>query len=428
MKKFTILALALCLAVVMAAPVMAVDADFSGYYRVRGVYVQQYDLRDTSENNAFMNMSFRLQTVFKVSDILSVTTRFDALDGYIWGGGNDAATGGADNNLNFDRAYMTINAPLGKFDIGRQAGGTFGTKFLDSASSVDRIKYTKVIDDLTILAIFEKVTEGDSGLASSDDGDVDHDKYCLAAIKKMENVTAGVLGVFYNDKNTGSDANDANESTIKKYALNPYFVSKFGPLAIHGELCYIWGERDYDAAATADLDYKQLAYNVEGSYNLGAATVLAGYAFISGENTDATEVTAYNGVGNDWEKLLILTTNEIPALRDSLGGVGNVSTDGTLEVGAKIIYAGVVVSPVENVSLTFAAGSAKADEKPASYYSDDFGVEYDLTLNWKIYDNLTYTAIAAYLDAGDIFWTTNSTKPPNFDDTYALFHQLQLSF
>lgn len=425
MKKFTILALALCLAVVMAAPVMAVDADFSGYYRVRGIYVQQYDLRDTSENNAFMNMSFRLQTVFKVSDILSVTTRFDALDNEMWG--DDVQTTG-DDDLDFDRAYMTINAPIGKFDIGRQAGGTFGTKFLDSVCNADRIKYTKVIDDLTILALFEKVKEGDSGLASSDDGDVDHDKYALGLIKKMENVTAGVLGVFYNDKNTGSIATDTAESTIKKYALNPYFVSKFGPLAIQGELCYIWGERDYDAAATADVDYKQLAYNVEATYNLGAATVLAGYAFISGENTDATEVTAYDGVGNDWEKLLILTTNEIPSLYSSLGGVGNVSTSGTLTVGAKIIYAGVVVAPAENVSLTFAAGSADADEKPADYYSDDFGVEYDLTLNWKIYDNLTYTAIAAYLDAGDIFWTTNSTKPTNFDDTYALFHQLQLSF
>ncbi|HUV50276.1 MAG TPA: hypothetical protein VMW78_04575, partial [Anaerolineae bacterium] len=81
MKKFTIAALAICLAFAMAAPVMAVDANFSGAYRVRGSYVSAWDLTDKSESNAFMDMRLRLQTDLIVSDILSVTMRFDALDG-----------------------------------------------------------------------------------------------------------------------------------------------------------------------------------------------------------------------------------------------------------------------------------------------------------------------------------------------------------
>ncbi|MBU4344136.1 MAG: porin, partial [Proteobacteria bacterium] len=327
MKKFTIAALALCLAFALATPAMAVDANFSGYYFVRGVYVQQWDLRDTSENNAFMNMRFRLQTVFKASDILSVTARFDALDGHVWGTTTDT-TGGTANNLNFERAYMTIKAPIGTFDIGRQKGGTFGTTFVDSEGDADRIKYTKVIDNLTILAIFEKVSEKDNvTTAGTAAGDADSDKYALAAIQKMENLTVGVLGAFTNDKTSGSVSTATGQSTTRKYALNPYFVGKFGPLNIQGELSYGWGTKDYDAAATTDIDYKTLAYNVEGSFNLGAATVLAGYAFISGENSNTTELTAAGGVGNDWEKLFILTTNEVPALTQ-LGNVGNVSKDG----------------------------------------------------------------------------------------------------
>jgi hypothetical protein len=57
---------------------------------------------------------------------------------------------------------------------------------------------------------------------------------------------------------------------------------------------------------------------------------------------------------------------------------------------------------------------------------DDIGIEYDLTLNWKIYDNLTYSAIAAYLDAGDIWQGGDPTI--DIENTYALFHQLELSF
>ena len=422
MKKFTIMALALCLTFALAAPAKAVDADFSGYYRVRGVSVEHWDLLSTTAPHDFMNMSFRLQTVFKVSDNLSVTTRFDALDGHVWGTTDDAATSGAAGNISFDRAYMTIKSGIGTFTIGRQAGGGWGTTFADSVTEKDRIKYAKVIDDLTLLAIFQKNTETDTAATVDGAADEDSATYYIGAKKKMENITAGVLLALTNDK-TSADA------PITKYGILPYFVGKFGPLSIQGELNYNWGETDN--LSTADEDIKELGYNIEASFNLGAATVLAGYAFTSGDNgTAANEDSSFGGVGNDWEKLFILTTNEVPALT-TLGGLSNVSSAGVsaLEVdfGSKIIYAGVVVAPVENASLTFAAGNAKADQVSGTY-KDDYGTEYDLTLNWKIYDNLTYTAIAAYLDAGEFYYGSTGVKPANFEDTYALFHQLQLSF
>jgi len=422
MKKLTTIALALCLAFAMAAPVMAVDADFSGAYRVRGMYTEHWDLRDTSASNAFMNMRFRLQTVFKASDILSVTVRIDALDGSTWG---DATATAA----SFDRAYMTIKTDFGKFDIGRQKGGTWGTTFIDNEADVDRIKLTKTIDDLTLYLVFQKTTEKD-GLWSTDTptddvADYDSDTYYFLAKQKMENLTAGVLLAFNNDK-TNAD------QTTHKYSAIPYFVGKFGPLAIQGELAYNWGETDYDEAGTPDLDIKELAYNIEASFNLGAATVLAGYAFTSGDNDAATnndnEDSAFGNVGGDWEKLFILTTNEVPALVD-LGGIGNLSNDSNY--GSKIIYGGATFSPLDNLTLGVVIGHADADEIPSTMSKDDYGIEYDFTLNWKIYDNLTYTAIAAYLDAGDFWWNeaaANAAEPATFENTYALFHQLQLAF
>ena len=421
MKKFTIIALALCLAVALSTPVMAVDADFSGAYRVRGMYTEHWDLRDTSASNAFMNMRFRLQTVFKASDILSVTVRIDALDGSTWG---DATATAA----SFDRAYMTIKTDFGKFDIGRQKGGTWGTTFIDNEADVDRIKLTKTIDDLTLYLVFQKTTEKD-GLWSTDTptddvADYDSDTYYFLAKQKMENLTAGVLLAFNNDK-TNAD------QTTHKYSAIPYFVGKFGPLAIQGELAYNWGETDYDTVGAADLDFKELAYNLEASFNLGPASLMAGYAFISGDNdgTDDNEDSAYGNVGGDWEKLFILTTDEVDALVN-LGGYGNLSDNGITAsgstAGAKILYGGATFSPLDNLTLGVVVGKADADKAPATY-KDDYGVEYDFTLNWKIYDNLTYNAIVAFLDAGDYFYQ-GTTKPDNFEDTYALFHQLQLSF
>jgi len=429
MKKFTIVALAICLAFAMAAPAMAVDANFSGYQFVRGIYVSQWDLRDTSESNSFMNMRFRLQTVFKASDILSITTRFDALDAHVWG----TVDGVSDDNIDFDRAYMTIKSPYGDFYVGRMAGATFGTSFQDSETDVDRIVYVKKINNLTLKAIFEKVAEYDNTLVAGSAADADNDKYCLAAIQKMENITAGVLGCYYNYKSSGTDSSATGQDTTRKYLLNPYFVSKFGPLAVQGELSYGWGTKDYDLATTTDIDYKTLSYNIEATYNIGPASIMAGYAFVSGDGNGTStdhEDSSGGSVGNDWEKLFILTTNEVPALYN-LGDYGNLSGSGigTNKCGAKIIYGGVTYAALDNLKLGVIAGKADADELTTGISKDDYGTEYDFTLTWKIYDNLTYTAIAAYLDAGDFYWdVTESTKPAAFDDTYALFHQLMLTF
>jgi len=434
MKKFTIVALAICLAFAMAAPVMAVDADFSGAYRVRGVYVSQWDLSNRSASQSFMNMRFRLQTVFKASDILSVTTRFDALDGYVWGEDDTVApsdVGGNANNINFDRAYMTIKSPVGDFNIGRMSGGAWGTTFIDSETEKDRIKWNKTFDALTLWLVFQKNTEKDdlytkAGANTIEDSvaDADSETYYLLAKYKMENITPGILLAVGNSKTV------TTEKTTT-YTAGPYFVSKFGPLAVQGELCYVWGQTEYeDSPGTADLDIKKLAYNLEASYSFGPASVMAGYAFISGDNdTTDKESGAYGDVGNDWERLFILTTNEVPSLRD-LGGVGNLSYDGQggAKNGAKIIYGGVSFSPLDNLTLGAVIGKADADEIPAGNSKDDYGVEYDFTLNWKIYDNLTYTAIAAFLSAGDLYREQGGIAVADFEDTYALFHEIQLSF
>jgi hypothetical protein len=429
MKKFTIMALAVCLTVVMAAPVMAVDVDFSGDYRVRGFYTSHWDLRETSASNAYMNMRFELQTVFKASDILSVTTRFDALDDHVWGKADTQVAGGVDN-VHFDHAYMTIKAPVGTFHVGRMLGGPLGNIFGDYEYEADRIKFVKKIDAFTLVAIYQKGVEQDS---DTDTADEDQDVYYLLGIYKAEDITAGLAFVFNNDKTKSGEvvapAPDGPR-TIKSYTAVPYFSAKFGPLALQGELTYVWGKTDYDAAGQADLDQDEITYNLEATFNLGVASVQAGYAFFSGDNdANDNEDNGYaTGFGDNWEKLFILTSDEDPVLRANLGGTGegNLSkAGGNTAAGAKLYYVGAGFTPMENLKLDAVIGIADADKAQVGW-KDDYGTEYDLTLNWKIYDNLTYTAIAAFLDAGD-FWKSG-VPATQIEDTYALFHQLELSF
>ena len=57
-----------------------------------------------------MDMRFRLESTFTVSERLSVVTRFDALDNKKYGYNDDDTLGGAcpsrNSNIDFDRAYM----------------------------------------------------------------------------------------------------------------------------------------------------------------------------------------------------------------------------------------------------------------------------------------------------------------------------------
>jgi hypothetical protein len=80
MKKCLSAVVAVCLVVLLAVPAMALDTKFSGQYRVRGFHNTNQSLSDFDASASWMDMRFRLRTDFIVSDHLTVSTRFDALD------------------------------------------------------------------------------------------------------------------------------------------------------------------------------------------------------------------------------------------------------------------------------------------------------------------------------------------------------------
>jgi predicted porin len=412
MKKWVMMGVVLCVAFMMAAPALAVEGNFTGSIRSRGFVDTNVTLDDDDSSSSYMNMRLRMAGDFIVTDNLSFTTRFDALDNKRWG---DADL--PDNNIDWDRAFMTIKGgDLGTLQVGRMGGGTWGTLFNDTDSERDRVKYTKKFECFTLLAIYEKNAEGDEGV---DVNDSDHDIYYLAGYYEVEDWTLGLL-YGYQRNMAASDTPIGTEDRIHNFI--PYFFGKIGGLSLQGELRWNVGEREQDIGD--DRDISRMAWNVEGAYDFGICKLELGYAWTAGQEEDEEDLEGYaTGFGDDWEKLWILTGTEVDLVIDDLGGYGNLSNV-PFDAGAAIAYGGVHFPILENLNLSFIVGYAMANEEPEGF-DDEYGWEYDLVATWKIFDNLTYTALAAYLDAGD-FW--QGTTDRDLENNLALFHELQLSF
>jgi hypothetical protein len=420
MKKCLSAVVAICLVVLLAVPAMALDTKFSGQYRVRGFHNSNLGLDDNDASDSYFNMRFRLQTDFMVSDHLTVTTRFDALDNKEFGRG-DKNTGDDSDNIDWDRAYMTIKTDMGTFMAGRMSGGTWGTLFNDTEGERDRLRWHNSFGNLTLYTIYEKNAEGDIG---NDVSDEDFDVYYLGLAYKMENISAGLLYGFLDDKR---DFTAVTGSDVSQYHLFiPFVMGQFGPFGFQGELRYNgFGEREFDNPALDDRDIDQLAYNLEGTFSMDMFQFELGYAYTSGQDAGDDDITGYSGLGDDWQKVWILTNSEDDNVYSALGGFGNLASPAAATPGAHIYYGGITIMPMEKLDVKFLVAYAEADETPSGI-DDEFGWEYDLFVNYKIFDNLTYSFVAAYLDAGDFWEDAGGTD--DLENNFHLFNQLSLKF
>jgi hypothetical protein len=429
MKKFFVVAVAVCLAVMMAVPAMATDVNFSGTYRVRGFWMENMDLTDTSADDAYMDHRLRLTTKFTVNDILSVTTRWDILETN-WG--TFPETAGAPQDVDVDRVWMTINMPdwSSKFDIGRMSGGAWGTSFIDVVGHEDRIKWTYTgIDNFTLLAIYRKAAENDGATygagatqtyVSGQKSDEDFDVYYAAFVYKQETWNAGFLYGFLNNQGVSG-------TKATTHAYIPYFKANFGPIYLQGEFRYNDGDNEVDGAA--DTDVEQMAANLEGTYDFGPAKLMLGWAFLSGEDRDPQTVSNYAGTGADWAYPLYILTGNDGGQVGNLGGVGNLS-GAHGGGGTNLFYAGFWYDVMENMTIGATVGFAEADDvsNQAAGTDDDQGSELDLLLDWKIFDNLNYHFCWAFYNAGEYWRDVGGIAPANFDDAQAIWHSLTLSF
>ena len=231
MKNFWIVLLALGLIAGFAMSASAAEIKFSGSYYVFGLYADNPSLKtaDSRTNTdqqaqAFYQQRLRLQTEFKIAEGLSLVTRFDALE-KPWGHGGSAVTGWrgdaaygsagfdvtnrssqgaagarAQENIEFEHAYVDFTTKIGRLQVGYQNFYNWGTWFLNSDQAVPGIKYFVPVGPLTFVAAIEKRSEQNSGGTTYTDADAN--VYNIGTIYKFGTGEAGLLYQYADGRST----------------------------------------------------------------------------------------------------------------------------------------------------------------------------------------------------------------------------------
>ncbi|MDP2643423.1 MAG: porin [Desulfobacterales bacterium] len=443
MKKLTIIVACAAFFVLAAAPAMAADAKFSGMYRVTMFSDSNQQLKDSDASYTHQNSLFRLQTTYMVNKNLSVTTQFDVNDDKPWGRSNEIAPAYSSSevkwNLEWDRAYMNIITSWGDVEVGYNGSGDWGPRFMNHSIDTNRIRVRTKLGNLQLVGLYEKYFEGDAGVTISDG---DADAWSVGGIFKAGAMEFGALYTLQVDKsgNSTSANNLANKASDEytMHELKPYFIGKFGGLNLSAKALIQTGDQDFTGGAPSQ-DLSGLAFNVEGSFNLGPVTLEAGYAFRSGDDKSTSlENEQYLLSGQDrvakqtWSKFAILIDDENSGPYRTFGGRGTFTRNyNATKDGYKLIYGSAFFKPVRNLSVGLRVGHFTADEiYPKG--SDEIGIETDFMVIYDIFKGLRYYGTVAWLKAGD-YWkgpfasggSPSSIEP---EDNWATYQRLTLSF
>lgn len=441
MKKFLVVLLSLGLIAAFAMTASAADVKFSGQYYVTGQYENNRNFNDTTPNNQSLANFWtrtRVQAVFQVAEGLKFTTRVDALEKE-WGGNSNSRTTATtvanagdrlQRNIEWEQGYVTFNTMAGTFDVGYQDSGVWGTGFGDTPGSRARIKLTKAFGPFSVQAIFEKVTEDNTyNNPTTYKSDADSDNYMLAGIYNFKGGNAGLLFLMANDATARPTAGSLYRT--KGYTLAPYMKATFGPVYVEAEFQYLFGKtREYDAGTPSDLKKKGYGAYALAKMNFGPAYAGASFGYSSGDN-DATDDEDNTGTisSTSWSPGIIFGDANYKTWSGNFDpGAG--TSNGAFATGSKQnliaynLFGGYNPTPKINIDAQF--WYLQADKKPTGYDSKNYGMEFDVTATYKIYDNLSYMVGAGYFWTGDYFKGTNTANKVGND--YVLLNKLTLNF
>ena len=498
MKKLLVVLLSLGLIVAFGATASAVDVKFSGGYYVVGVYDNNPEFQ---KSNGYSRAAFfqriRVQMEFVVAEGLSMTGRFDALEkqwgntdsrSMVWqdstlssrtdqdktnsrvyatqGSAASSTTGlvsetgkPIQENIEFERAFITFKTALGQFDVGYQLADKWGTDFGDSESTRPRIKFTTQTGPFTFLAVYEKVFESDTsqvlpvaGLTTASPAsatalsyayrnltDADADNYFLAGIYSFKGGQAGLL--YKNVQNSMQRAYLLTAATApfktEVMALVPYFKVTVGPVYLEGEATYAFGKAaKFDSNTNlVSLDKESWNAYMKARVDMGPAYFGGQVGWVQGDGDNATKDTTGGDGGYDWKPTLILNNVDyatwLPNGKDS--GLTNTYKNDPKGFLLYNIFGGVNPTPKLNMeaAISFVSYDTKKTwnttrTAQTARVSADIGTEVDVTATYKIYDNLTYMVGAGYIFTGAAWKGTNPAN--EVGDNYMLLNKLTLSF
>jgi len=445
MKRILTVLMAAALVFAFAMPAVATDMSVSGTYYFEGMYQDNGTFTENGTSHALAFQRMRLAPVWKVQEGLTVGARMDVMERR-WGEYAVAATQAAgsdvDDNISWEQAYVDFNTGIGKFKVGYQDAGTWGTDFTDGGTSTPRIKYERGFGPVTVMAIWEKGASTNSYLGENDitnatQSDSDDETYAIAGIYKWDGGNAGLLAKYYNyASQSGATASPDLGYKVKSYLISPYFKANFGPVAVEAELDYLMGDAakyEQSAAGREDIAADGYSYYVKATVNLGPAYVGGQFAFVSGDDPTTNDNEAGPKGGESYNPFLILYNDDVDKFMGAFGTattIADSSYDGDELMNGYLWQVFGGISPIEKLSIFACFGGSVADDTrvntTTTYLNDDIGYEFDVTATYKIYDNLSYMVGFGYLWTGDWFKGTDASA--KIDNDYVVLHKLSVSF
>jgi len=461
MKKILSTAIALGLVAGVASSASAAFDKFetTGYFYVQGIKMYQgdaagVDLWTASEkdnNGDWWRQKLRLNSTLTINDKSKIVAEIRQSDDHIWGNqaGGDAAnalfTDGM-SQVRIDKLYAEYESPIGRLRLGRIPWATYGTDFVNSESRNNGFVFWPnfVPKPFSLILVHSKLTEedGTGNVASRQGANHEDSEYTDIRFEyKTDTINAGTR--------LGLTDNDTTETvSIETWRWGGFGDLKFGNFFVKGEWDYLFGDVESDASTgNSNYDTDAWAYMLSGGGKFGNLDAELMYFHLDGEDgANDREQNAYGSVGNDFEPLMILTGSLAGLLNQDLGGgehadsltsvgvtAGATPTfDGGAGVDAIVARFGFAVN--DKLALSSAIGYAWADEENnlnnRANYDDEYGWEIDLGLEYKLLDNLTYSANFGYWDAGDFFDRNSTLTTDNMveDNVYILTHKLNMAF
>jgi len=361
-------------------------------------------------------------------------------------------------NFELEQAYVTFATKIGQFQIGYQPTDEWGTVFADIPGGRPRAIFSTKFGPLNILALYEKMVEGDTvtpyndtvrvaagGAAQtanltlgsgtpSGQTDRDFDRYMLAGIYNFKGGDAGLLYVY----NTSAVPRAlAVPYRIMVHRLSPYFKATFGPIYVEGEFVYDFGKaRKYDnAGSPADVDKEGIGGYINAKYSIGPAYVGAQFGYSSGNDTTSQSNTVDSG-GKDkagpisstaWTPTLFFMEANYKSYTygTDYGGAGGTPTFSSNKQNFVLysLYGGY--NATSRLLFETALTLMDVATQPVGFQSKRLGTELDVKGTYKIFDNLTYMVGAGYLWTGDYFKGATNASTGN---DYVVLNKLTLNF
>jgi len=425
MKKLLAVLFALSLVCAFAMPAAATDVTVKGSYFISGNFQDNPSMQDGdasgSASSQWTHQQLRTQVDFDVAKGLKFSTRFDILERY-WGqakvsGATEAQTTDLEENIEFDRAWITANVGPGVLQAGYQQTDYAPTKLGNFYSSGPSVRYDIPFGNFVAELRWQKASadaEGDVGVT---DAAQDIDDYAVALMYKLGKGFVGAYNIYTVDQHDDT-------YTITKNTFNPYFKYAFGPVTVQAESAWITGEKDFDAVGTQDIDYDGLTFWVAADAKFGAIGVGGEIFSASGNDTTTLDKDESGGnIGLSAPGALIMFDYYLNKFNGTAYGMW--AYGGRANINLVDVYGSYQVTPKLSLMAKFIYADAQEKESTYGTVDTDMGTELDLTATYKIYDNLSYMVGFGYLWTGD-YWKTSTTD--KIDDDYLITNKLTLVF